>query len=190
MVPYRTIVEQSIYDGLVADAETLGSAVAGEISVKLDAMWSEFPLLLLGFFGEAHGHSIAEVNRHMSRAIAKHAALPADMVDRVTVSYLGPESLVLDSFKCKLLTNRPLCDFRNAYMHVRGHATALLCSRRNEGDHRNLKLEARLAYNISGPLLMARLRNGQTIDNMNAADFVTFAGRYFCREALESPGQG
>ena len=99
------------------------------------------------------------------------------MVDRVTASYLGPESLVLDSFKLKLLTNRPLSDFRDAYMHVRGHATALLCSRRNEGDHRNLKLEARLAYNISGPLLMARLRNGQTTDNMNAADFVTLAGK-------------
>ena len=40
------------FDALVLDAGTMGSHIQAELSTKLDSMWTEFPLLLLGFFGE------------------------------------------------------------------------------------------------------------------------------------------
>ena len=177
----RPTVGLDCFNTLIADAEKIGTAVAGEISIKLDAMWKEFPLTLLGIYGEQHGYSTAVVNLHIKRTFEKFDALGSRPVDNVTLSYLGAESIVADSLRSKVSLNLPLRHFRETLMFVRGHATALLCSRRNEGDHRNLKLESRHTYNISAVLLMSRLRSGQTADDMDAASFVTFAGKAWHR---------
>ena len=71
-------------------------------------------------------------------------------------------------------------------MYVRGHATALLSSHRNEGDHRNLRLDSRSTYNISAPLLMARLRHEQTQEYMQMASFIAFASKHWHRRGKGS----
>ena len=76
--------------------------------------------------------------------------------------------------------------FRVAFLYVRGHAIALFVSRRNEGDHRNLKLDMRGAYNIGGPLVMSRLRHGQTAELMAQSAFVSFAGKTWTRRGAGS----
>ena len=129
----------------------------------------------MGFFGESQGFSTAVVNAHIRKVLDTFAAIPdKSKVDRVAMGYLGPDSQVAKSFAIKLRTNEPFSRFPLAHTKVRGHATALLVSRRNEGDHRSLSMLARTMPNASAVLLMARLRRPQLNDRLKHTEFVTF----------------
>ena len=87
---------------------------------------------------------------HMQKCLRMFAAADTSSLDRVTMSYLGDDAPHLQSFLLKMQTGWPLLHFHNAWMFVRGHAMALIVSRRNEGDHRNLTLETRSTHNVGG----------------------------------------
>ena len=71
-------------------------------------------------------------------------------------------------------------------MKVQGHASSLLCSRRNEGDHRSIKMEARLTPNISGPWLSVRLRREQTRELTCECSFVILGEKWWGRRGRGS----
>ena len=148
LVSLRQSLDKAAFDQLVMDAEHIGSRVCAPLSLKLDSMWDNSPLVLFGFFGEFAGFSSAVVVAHMRKCLRMFAEADKSTLDRVTMSYLGDDASHLQSFLLKIQTGRPLLHFRNAWMFVRGHAMALLVSRRNEGDHRNLTLETRSTHNV------------------------------------------
>lgn len=77
----------------------------------------------------------------------------------------------------KMKTGLPLSSFRETYMKIRGHASGLLVSRANEGDHRNMKSNTRFAPNVSAALIMARLRTLQCLESMKTCAFIVSASR-------------
>ena len=83
-------------------------------------------------------------------------------------------------------TGLPLSQFATAFVSIRGHASALLVNRRNEGDHRSIHLSLRLTPNISPALVMARLRWQQTEQLLTSSSFVTFAAKLWSRRGKHS----
>ena len=79
-------------------------------------------------------------------------------VHRVVHGYLKNGTETRASLEIKVQMNWQISRNRDLYLKTQGHASSLLCIRRNEGDHRSIKMEARLTPNISGPLLSVRLR--------------------------------
>ena len=49
-----------------------------------------------------------------------------------------------------------------------GHAFALLCSIRNEGDHRDIKLNTGTTPMITTPLIAAMIRQRQVLEDMES----------------------
>ena len=68
--------------------------------------------------------------------------------------------------------------FPDLFNDLMGHAFALLCSIRNEGDHRDIKLKTRTTPRIGAPLIVARKRRRQALEHM-AKD--TALRDQFCR---------
>ena len=102
-------------------------------------MWKEFPCKIVGFFGEAQGYSIGVVNKFITSCIEEFQALAhPESVRPLVHDYLGPESPALQELQMKVRLGWSLDRFRYLYLKVQGHASALLVSRRNEGDHRTI----------------------------------------------------
>ena len=163
---------------LVDDAEALGVGIASEISIKLGAMWKQIPWSVVGFFGEFFGYSAAVVHRFMRKVMDEYdSILDKDTVHRVGRKYLDSSGEYRGAFELKVSTGLPLAKFPREFLTVRGHASALVANRRNEGDHRSMHLNLRLTPNVSPALLMARLRWNQTEDLLKLSSFVSFAGK-------------
>ena len=162
-------------------------AVAGELSVKLDAMWNNIPWIILGFYGEEQGFSSVVVNQFIQQVMDGYAAL-ADKrnVHAVATKYLDPSGRHHASLSLKLRTNVPLLRLRETFLAIRGHAAALLVSRRNEGDHRHLNMESRSTPNISAPLLMARTNFIQLEPFLAQSGFVTFGEKWWSKRGKHS----
>ena len=127
--------------------------------MKFTAMWCQFPLKIFGFWGEQVGYSIAVVNRFIQDTMYEYAKIENKLaVHRVARGYLAETSDVALTLVLKVTRRLQLKELRYLYIKVRGHASSLICSRRNDGDHRHLKIISRPTSNVSSPLLMARLR--------------------------------
>ena len=165
---------------LVSDGETIGSSLSAEISVKLSAMWCQLPLKIFGFWGEQVGYSTAVVNRFIQDTMDEYAKIENKLaVHRVARGYLAETSDVAITLMLKVTRGLPLVQFRYLYMKVRGHASSLICSRRNEGDHRNLKIISRPTTNVSAPLLMARLRAPDLAPQLKQGTFISFCAKHW-----------
>lgn len=173
VVRLRSKMSKTGFDDLVLGAGAMASHIQAELSTKLDAMWSEFPLMLFGFFGERFGYSTVVVAAHMKVCIQNMRGLAKLVLGRLLLlTWAMHLRIGIRSWQCW----RRICHcgiFWNTYIMVRGHASALRCSRRNEGDHRNIKLEVRSTFNISAPLVLSRLRSGQTTERMRKSAFVS-----------------
>ena len=172
---------------LTDSVEQMCGSIVAELSLKLGEMWDNQPYSYLGFYGESQGYSSEEVNRFMSSVLDEYDRIvDKTQVHNLISEYMGPSSDIVASFRLKVQSGLPLQNFRNAFHAVRGHATSLVVSRRNEGDHRNMNLNLRTTPNASGPLMMARLRSPQVETLLKQSGFVVFAGKAWPRRGKHS----
>ena len=165
---------------LTTDAESLGGGISAEVGMKFGQMWGNLPYSILGFYGEAQGFSSADVNAHISSVFAEFDAIPDKAcVHKVALGYLAEGTSTRQSLLLKVSLGAQLARFPKTFVKVRGHAISLLVSRRNEGDHRSMNMLAIDTPNVSGQLLMARLRRPQLDRLLTHNTFVTFLSKHW-----------
>ena len=150
------------FHAMVANSESICACVSSEIGAKLDAMWKRLPGMVLGFFGEENGYTPAIVNSCISKAFVMYDSIEdKSKAHRVAKLYLDKSSCHRKALELKIRSSLTLRDFKSTWVSLRGHSTALLVSRRQEGDHRTIHLNSKATSTISAPLVMARLRSEQ-----------------------------
>lgn len=161
----------------LAELHNMSGYVANELDFKLKVLWLELPGKLWGLFGEAIGESADAVNRFTKDLLDHYDHITdKEKVHRVARQFLDEGSKVRHWLEAKVLSGARLADMPELLVYVASYAFATICNRKNEGDHRSIKLEARAGSRVLPPYLCAKLRRKDILEHCDDPDFLRFAG--------------
>ncbi len=133
------------------------------------------------------GFDAAIVKAHLEKCFTEFDSVAGRSTHApVSRGYLSIGSSIRADLALNVRCNLPPSRCRSLAFNTFGHASSLLCARRQEGDHRSIKVDIRSMPNSTPQHIMAFLRRRQTDELRNEASFVEFAASVWERKGRGS----